>query len=343
MSPDPFATLRDELRAAEQRLAAPPAPVKLRRLRGRRPLLVAIAVLTLGGSATAAVVSLTGGTPSPPLRGRTPPGSGIRTYALSLRPDLRAGVAGWCDTITFGLGGRSYGGAEGCGPAPLAGMAQVAGGSIMAGLTHRGVQRGIDYRIVGPQVAAVRLADGRRIIPRADPALPFGWKAAIVFTEHRQSRPPAVFTLLDPADRVIGTSGLETDRNPFRGVAALPTVKVDARHPPDRPCAIHHRALPHLSARDQTVVGVPIASGAAPVLGRAFRSCAAALFYDGRHRVTAAVLTDVAGPAVEAADLPLRAPNISARRIGRNWLVTYGPDPASRRKVLGALTVVPPR
>jgi hypothetical protein len=34
---------------------------------------------------------------------------------------------------------------------------------------------------------------------------------------------------------------------------------------------------------------------------------------------------------------------MTARRIGQNWLVTYGPDAASRRTVLGALTVVEPR
>ena len=278
------------------------------------------------------------------MRGEAPPGGPIKRYSISLRPDLRAGVAGWCDALSFGQGPRSYGEAVGCGPAPSAGAAQIAAGNLVALSPHRRpVGHGIDYRILAPRVAAVQLADGRRIVPRPDPALPFGWTAVVVFSEHRQSTPPATFTLLDAADHVIGSSGLETDRNPARGVAALPTVEVDARNPPDRPCAIHHRALPHLSARDQKVVGVPIARGAAPVLGRAFRTCAAATYSYGRHRVTAAVLTDVAGPAVKAADLPLGAPNMTARRIGHNWLVTYGPDAAARRTVLAALTVVAPR
>jgi hypothetical protein len=34
---------------------------------------------------------------------------------------------------------------------------------------------------------------------------------------------------------------------------------------------------------------------------------------------------------------------MTARRIGHNWLVAYGPDAPSRRTILGALTVVEPR
>ncbi|WP_027007712.1 hypothetical protein [Conexibacter woesei] len=337
---DPFATLRDELRAAEQRLAAPPAPAKPRRLRGRRPLLVAITVLALGGSATAAVVSLTGGEPSPPLHGDTPPGTGIKHYSISLRPNLGAGEAGWCWTMHFGGGG-----ALGCGSAPSADAAQIAGGDLMLGRPTRGAGtwHDIEFRILAPRVATVVLPGGRRITPRPDRGLPFGWTAVVAFAALRSQPPaPQVFRLLDAADHPIANSEVDTDRSP-RGVAALPVVSVNARNPPDRPCAIHHRALPHLSAQDQKVVGVPIARGAAPVLGRAFRTCAAALYSYGRHRVTAAVLTDVAGPAFKAADLPLGAPNITARRIGPNWLVTYGPDAASRRTVLAALTVVAPR
>jgi hypothetical protein len=338
MSPDPFATLRDELRAAEQRLAAP-AAVAPRRLRGRRPLLVAIAVLALGGTATAAVVSLTGGTPSAPLRGDTPPGTGIKHYSISLRPNLGAGEAGWCWTLSIGGGA-----ALGCGPAPAPGAAQVAGGDLMLGRPGKAAAwRGIAFRILAPRVAAVRLQNGERIVPRPDRALPFGWTAAVMFTRYRGKMRPASYALLDAADHVIGTSGPSTDRTAAPGVAALPTVSVNPRTPPDRPCAIHHRALPHLSARDQKVVGVPVRRGAAPVLGRAFRTCAAATFYLRDHRVTAAVLTDVAGPGVAPADLPHRSPNMNARRIGNAWLVAYGPDPASRRAVLGALTVVRPR
>ena len=173
MSRDPFDLLRDQLVAA----AAPEGVRRRRRGRGRgaRPLAIAAAALALGGSATAAAVLTLGGEPSPPLKGRVD-GDPARRYSIVLRPDLRAGVAGWCATLALRGQKGPIGAGTGCGPALEAAYPQIASGA-----TTVSPRRILIFRIVDRRVAAVRLADGRRIVPRADPALPAGWRAAIAF------------------------------------------------------------------------------------------------------------------------------------------------------------------
>ncbi|WCB92057.1 hypothetical protein DSM104299_00739 [Baekduia alba] len=351
MTDDPFDLLRDELAGAAARRAT--TARRRRTFRGRRPLLAVAAALALCGTATAAVLTLGGGEPSPPLTGATPADVFIRRYAIDLSPDLRVGQVGWCTSLVFAFGHGGSGVARGCGPAAPRDAAQIAGGGIVSGLTNRG--RDVEFRIVDRRVAAVLLPDGRRVVPRADPRLPFGWRAVVAFVpRHHDRAPRAALTLLDAHDRPIGgPSRPTTDRSPA-ATAALPTVRVDPRDPPRRSCAIAHAPLTHLSALTQTIVGVAL-TRRVDVNGRAFRTCAVAVFRLGGVQLRAAVLTDAAGPHRTAAPLPGASPipghlgastasgNLTARRIGTAWLVVFGQDPDRRRRLLDALTITPPR
>jgi hypothetical protein len=325
MSPDPFDVLRDQLVAA-----AAPAAVRRRRPRGRRPIVVLAAVLALGGSATAAAVLTLGGDPSPPLRGHVPGGGPIKDYTLAIAPSLRAGEAGWCTTFQL-RGRRDVVGGGGCGPALEGDEPQIAGGGVTAGPT-----RILQYLVVDRRVALVRLADGRRIVPRADPGLPFGWRVVVAFTATTRGRvSPA-----DAAATLLGADGraLPRLRSP-RGVPALPTTKVDPHAPPARPCAIAHAPLAHLRSHDQTIVRGGLAR-AVDVSGRAFRTCSTALFSLDGVRLRAAVLVDAAGPGHAPAALPRSY--VPARAVARReadaWLVVDGGTAPLRRRLLAALT-----
>lgn len=346
MSPDPFDLLRDELTAAEARAATATRP---RRTHGRRPLIAVIAALALSGTAAAAVLTLAGGEPSAPLEGRVPgvdPGArGVSRYAITIAPDLRAGVAGWCSTVTFrGRRATDSGGVGGCGPALSGREPQIAGG----GLTIA-ARRLLTYRVVDRRVAFVRLPDGRRLVPRADPRLPFGWRGVVGFTPYARGKLNArLFEvgLFDAQGRPLASSGRDS-------VPDLPTTRVDARRPPARPCAIRPLATPHLSGGRQKLVSGPLAA-TADVNGRAFRSCAEAVYHLGDARLRAATLVDATGPATRPAALPGAQPlpghpgivvasgRITARRAGNAWLVVSGTDPAARLRLLTRLRVHPP-
>jgi hypothetical protein len=329
-SQDPFDLLRDQLVAA-----AAPAGVRARRRRRARPLVVLAAALALGGTATAAAVLTLGGEPSPPLKGRVPgPADGAaREYTIILRPDLRVGVAGWCSSVQLRGRGEIMGG-TGCGDALSSATPMIAGGGMTVSRT-----KVIDYRIVDRRVAYVKLPDGRRIVPRADPALPFGWRAAIAFLPAPKGAPPGL-----DAVRLVAADGRVLAAGASHAVKRLPSRQVDAHRPPAVPCAIAHRALPHLAAIDQTIVRGDLA---APIdaLGHPFRTCSAALFRLDGVRLRAAVLVDARGPAHAPAHLPRGyvPSRASARRTGRAWLVVDGGTKAARERLLSALAVHPPR
>jgi hypothetical protein len=322
---DPFDLLRDQLVAAAATAAAP------RRHRRWRPLTVLAAALALGGTATAAAVLTLGGEPSPPLKGQVP-GASERGYSVILRPDLRAGAAGWCSTVTLRGAARAIGAGTGCGPALNASYPQIAGGGMVVA-----PGKVLDFRIVDARVAYVRLADGRRIVPRADPALPYGWRAVVAFASAEGDA-----ELLGADGRVLLPGASRTADAP-RGVPSLPVRTVDAKSPPARPCAIEHRPTAHLAALDQSIATGALARRV-DASGRPFRTCSAARFRLDGERLRAAVLVDARDPARAPAPLPRAyVPALaSARRVGDAWLVADGGTEPARRRLLAALTVHPP-
>jgi hypothetical protein len=333
---DPFDLLRDQL------VAAAAAAPQHRARRRWRPLIVLAAALALGGTATATAVLTLGGEPSPPLKGRVPGSSAgaARDYTVLLRPDLRVGAAGWCSTVALRTRRGPLGAGSGCGPALQASYPQIAGGGMTVSPT-----RVLSYWIVDRRVAAVRLGDGTRIVPRADVGLPFGWRAVVAFVGTRRGRMPAsalTADLIGADGRVLLADASRTADAP-RGVPSLPAREVDAHDPPARPCAIEHRDLPHLAALDQSIVNGALAQ---PVdaSGRPLRTCSAALFRLDGARLRAAVLVAARDPTRPAADLPRAyVPALaSARRVEGAWLVVDGGTSIARRRLLAALTVHPP-
>jgi hypothetical protein len=323
VSPDPFDLLRDELVAAA-------APAGVRARRRVRSLVVVAAALALSGTATAAVLSLTGGQPSAPLRGALPGerGPSARNYTISLTPNLFPGQAGWCRRVALRRGRAPVTGGMGCGLAAASGTALIAGGAMSVGS-----DRILAYAVVDRRVASVELAPGLRVAPRAEPTLPFGWRAAVAFVPTRRGALPGEATIL----RLFDARGRAIDRSPEQhaGTRALPTRKVDPLHPPAVPCAITHAPIAHLRHVSQTIVRGLLATRA-DVNGRALRTCSEAAFSLGTHRLRAAVLVDAAGPRHEPPPLPGA---MTARRIGRAWLVVDGGTPRDRRTLLAALHV----
>jgi hypothetical protein len=330
-SPDPFDVLRDQLVAA-----AAPEGVRAARRRRWRPLVLLAAALALGGTATATAVLTLTGEHSPPLRGEVPGNGALRRYAIAMRPDLRAGTAGWCSTVQ--LRGRSdVMGGTGCGPALLGDHPLIAGGGTTAGPA-----RILNFAVVSRRVATVRLADGRRIVPRADPALPFGWRAIVAFTKTRRgvlNGPANTLTLLAGDGRRLATTPGRPGDPIVRSVPSLPTTKVDAHDPPARPCAIAHAALPHLAALDQTIVRGNLARRL-DVADPVFRTCSTALFRLDGLRLRAAVIVDARGPRHAPAALPRGyvPDRAAARREAGSWLIVDGGTPRARARLLAALS-----
>jgi hypothetical protein len=286
--------------------------------RSLRALAAIAAALVVAGSATAAVVSVTG-EDSKPLTG-TLPGRGER-YRVALSPNLAAGQIGWCTTIVVRPGATG----RGCGPAPPADAPLIAGGGLFS------PDRGVVWAVVDRRVAAMRLSDGRRIVTSASPAVPEGWRVAVAFTKGGEPR----WTPLDAAGRALSTRPNDRAGTEQAGTATLATRAVDPRDPPRGRCAIRvGRSLRAVSER--VVTRLP--ARAPDVGGRPFLSCASAVVYLGRFRYTAAVLVDARRPARRAA--PLAAPGadlITARRHGPGWLAVRGEGAAHRRAVLRAL------
>jgi hypothetical protein len=339
-SPDPFDVLRDHLVAA-----AAPAAVRAARRRRWRPLVLLAAALALAGTATATAVLLSGAD-SPPLKGRVPGAptdpavGGIRRYAIGVSPDLRAGVAGWCSTVQL-RGLKQVVGGTGCGPALLGGYPEIAGGAITTGTTKI-----LNYAVLDLRGALVVLPDGRRIVPRADPGLPFGWRAVVAFTATQRgavAAPSTKLTLLDAGGRALATVPGRPGDPPVRSIPSLPTTKVDAHHPPARPCAIEHAGLPHLAALDQTIVRGDL-TRRVDVADTVFRTCATARFRLDGVRLRAAVVVDARGPAHAPAALPRSyvPGQAAARREANSWLIVDGGTPVARRRLLAALTFRPP-
>ncbi len=319
MTPDPFDDLRTELVRAAAGRSAPRAW-----RRRRHAATLGLAVLAVGGTATAAVVSQTA-EPSAPLAARLQAGASARSYAISIAPDLRAGAVGWCTTVRFTSDGRPTGFAADCGGAAAGGVPSVAGAFGVAG---RGLLR---QEIVTRRVAVVVFPGNRRVVPRAEPRLPFGWRAAILYEPSARYDPrrPDFASFEDARGRPIA--------NPFsqsRFARGARSRKVTGAQPATR-CVIG-------AAAGFRVVHARVAVGK-PRVPRledpAFGSCARTVFRrrgGRRTSLNAAILRDAERPAARAATLP-PTPGLLGRRLGPAWLVVSGGTTADRRELLAAL------
>ena len=342
---DPFDALRDELVAAEGRMAG--GRQRSTWLR-RRPLLLAAALVVASASAAAAVVSLTS-EDSAPLSGTVPapsPSAAERTYRIELMPDLRAGAIGWCSSVTLrSRGWRPIGAATGCGPAAPADAAQIAGG-----VTAVNTKNVLLFAIVDRRVASVRLHDGRTIAPLADRKLPYRWKAVVAFLARQGGRfavDDLQWTLQDAKGAPISSAPNEHAGAKDAGTATLPTRAVDPRDPPHVRYAIRARPLKGLRAVSARIV-TRAPTRTPDVNGRAFQTRATTIYYLHTRRYRAAMLVDARDPSRPAADLPGSTPRadglvdasgqLTARRAGPGWLVIEGADARERALVLQALT-----
>jgi hypothetical protein len=333
----PLLDLERELLAAAERRALDPV-VAQRRLRRWRPLVLIAAALVLSGSATAAVVSLLG-TRSKPLDGsvsHVPGTSGKQFhYSLPVTPDLDAGHTGWCSFPFVWTGRRPSAGSGGGFCVPSGG-----GGSPVI-LAAGGMNVSLFWMVVQSRVAAVRLPKRKVIIPRSDPRLPADWRAVVSFTEG-----PISATLFDSRGRVIPQP---SQRSP----APVATRADNPDRPPRSRCWIRAPRLPGLT-RQWSVVATAVPARGAAVSARALFSCARSWFmFNGRSpAVWAAVLVGARDPRRFAPDLPGLRPtgqpgtyveaggtagDITARRVGRAWLVVQGGAPQSRAMLLRAL------
>lgn len=316
---DPFDTLRDELVTASARRAS------ARSWWRPRAFAAGLATVAVAGSATAAVITRLA-EPSAPLAGPLPATQNARGYAVSITPDLRAGQVGWCTSTVFTVGGRPSVAEMGCGPAATKGSPFVSAGGVS------GSEGVLQYAVVTSRVTVVVLGDGRRVIPRADQALPNGWRAAVSPTPMQpRPRPYAPPSYEDVNHKPIAVSE--------RGFAVRFSSQPPARTGSRNECRIGDAAgYESLQPRVATPQPQPKA-----LENAAFASCARTIFRRGGrntfHRRTtliAAILLDAQDPAARAAELP-RSPNLTSRRLARGWLVVSGGTQAARLSLLDQL------
>lgn len=296
-----------ERHAAGPALAERQAPSPRRRPAGwrgflglrHRPLLVALAVIVLGGTATAAVVSLSA---SRPLRGTIPPGGALAPfpsspahYRIAAFPYMAVGWAGWCTSVDFlDLRGRE---ASFYGCAPIESGSDPSVGGMLFGRYQ--------YEIVRQQVAAIRFSFGRTITPVTDPGLPPGMRGYMIIgpktTSSQEGGAPWSRVLLDARGHPIVEPNLTRAAN----VEHLPIRILDASRPGSVPCAVLSRRVSGLTPIAQTVsTPVPWPREA----DGAFEACANATFRVDHGIVAVAVLINAVDPAKTAPDLPELAP-----------------------------------
>jgi len=179
------------------------------------------------------------------------------------------------------------------------------------------------FAVVDEHVATVMFGS-RRVTPRADRAVPPGWRVAVTRGGGEN------IVLLDERGRRLSTDTGFRGRDP-RG------VKVDADAPPDARCAIRAGKLPGLRAVSARLLRE---IKTRPAITPAYLTCATTVYYLGKWRVRAAVLLNAADPDSPAPPLP---PNrfLSARRAGAGWLVAFSARKQDREQVLAALRVRP--
>lgn len=318
MNDDPLKTLLDELLEAHDGLAdgsrrgesrrdrsdkrsEPPRRAFARRWR----VALLIGALTMIASISVATALVVETRTSAPLSGRLPRQLlGVR-YDLQIGPDLQAGEAGWCATLSeLGSHQPVSLNTESC-DAPQ-GSVIAQGGLVAVSADNGAVSGWLLYAVVDPRVAVLLAPDGTRIFPTHQPQLPAGWTAAVTI----QANP----------EKPYGTSTMATLRPLSEQGVALPAAdlpatqapqapvrSVNASRPPSGGCAIDGGAVPGVSLQSARAL-----QGVAPrkpaEVEPSFLSCYSLTFDAHGQPGVAAILLDARHPGRPPQELPNTRP-----------------------------------
>jgi len=280
------------------------------RFGGRRALMVALALVLVGGATAGAVISLS---PSRSLSGTLPHGpsdAGPSHYRISVFPYMAVGWSGWCSSAVFDSDRSREATDYGCNPVE-------SGGPLVAGGDEFGDPAGeYFYGIVSDAVASVRFPNGTTVAPASNPRLPPGTRAYFAAMRSSDGRPfPGPVKLFDAAGRRID----EPPSSRENAVEHLPQLAVNPESPGSAHCALRISATAHLVALGETVT-TPVAwphhqAGA-------FLACANATFNLNGTKLGVAVLVNASDPAQPAPPLPeldpdpLHAGVLTGRELG---------------------------
>lgn len=268
------------------------------RFGGRRALMVALALVLIGGATAGAVISLS---PSKPLSGTLPHGpsdAGPSHYRISVFPYMAVGWSGWCSSVVFNSGRSREATDYGCNPVE-------SSGPLVAGGDEFGDPAGeYSYGIVSDAVAYVRLSSGITVAPVSSPRLPAGTR--VYFAVTRQSSRPSLGLV-----KLFDANGAQLDQPLISredAVEHLPQLAVNPYRPGSARCALRIAPVAHLTASSETVT--PPVAWPRRQTG-AFLACANATFESNGTRLGAAVLVNASDPAQPAPPLPELVPDPS--------------------------------
>jgi hypothetical protein len=334
------------------------------------------AVLIAAGTAIAAVSALSGER-SKPLSSIVPAGQQPDTalvagerYTIQIVPSIQAGQITWCTSIrTYSRSGHPDDlGTGGCDDAA------PTSGSPVFGTDNIDNGGGLSYVFTTSRVAAVRIAGGPTVLTRPDPRLPYSYRAAVFEYKPPAGGPEAIglpggashlVTALDSSGHVIPD---DSSRPPVEPTGSW----LYPRPPVAGSCSLSTKSGTALLAGSGDVVTSIVA--APSVAGAAFLPCVNVDLYLPRTKQRAeqaaglgthllgAVLLNAKNPGSAPADLPdMHAvpghpgiydrpdadlptltdnPGLTAKRVGKAWLVVAGGTGTSQRiAALGDLIV----
>lgn len=355
MSDDPLKTLLDELLGAHDGLAdgsrrgessrgrSEEGPEPPRRALARRwRVAVLVGALTMIASISVAAALVVETRTSAPLSGRLPRELlGVR-YDLQIGPDLMAGQAGWCATLSeLGSHQPVSLNTESCDTSQGSVIAQ--GGLVAVSAASGAVSGWLLYAVVDQRVAVLLAPDGTRIFPIHQPQLPAGWTAAVTIQANPEKPhgTSTMATLRPLSERGVALPAADL---PPTQATQPPVRSVNASHPPSTGCAIDGGAVPGIRLQSARVL-----RGVAPTkpaeVEPDFLSCYSLTFDVHGQPGVAALLLDARHPGRSPQELPNTRPlphepgivsgpaaenlgfgympgaRLSAERIPGGWLV----------------------
>jgi hypothetical protein len=316
---DPFDVLHDELvRAAARATSEHRGELGFLRRRAR-PLLVLAAALVIGGSATAAIISLNQPTPGS-ITGTLPPAPHSPVagsdYTITVYPKLLwAGRISWGGTIAYIRDGKlvgdlGVGGSPDDPIFPLFGASERVNTPVVIG-EH------VFFAFAGPGVAKVRLSPGGQLVtPRADPRLPPGIKGVVLVVPAHSPpltiipprfdppRPGQRYILLTPLDRKghpipLPGNPLHSTDFPTRNLSGL-------AQPANGACALAAQPLADLRRVSGSVATRISPRPRLPVV--AFVGCISLQFQYRGAWFAASILLDARHPGRKPPPLPTATP-----------------------------------